>query len=329
MPLSRWAHTLAPMTQMTPPGWYPDPGQAAGGPPTERWWDGNVWTDQVRAAQGTHAHPTQPAFPAYPGQAPAPRRRLRVAIAAGVVLAVLAGIGGGVYALTADDDGGEGGSAAKEPSSGAPQEPGAPREPGTPETPRSPGGPDTPRSPGEASGFASDPVNGIKIPVPHGWLGGPTQVGAGVQTEPIPCPGNPEDRCTRGSAFSQSAKKLGIDAKTPEAAAKADIAKNAKEGYGGKTYGKITSHKVLASEPITVAGQKGYHVRWKAVTEKSDDGYVESLAFFSPAEKSKIIIVRMGIDDHPKAPSPSTMDRIAKGITAGPVGEGDGAGQDV
>ncbi|WP_141753871.1 DUF2510 domain-containing protein, partial [Streptomyces luteocolor] len=46
------------MTQMIPPGWYPDPGQTAGGPPTERWWDGNVWTDQVRAAGATAAYPT-------------------------------------------------------------------------------------------------------------------------------------------------------------------------------------------------------------------------------------------------------------------------------
>ncbi|MFF8641435.1 DUF2510 domain-containing protein [Streptomyces sp. NPDC015345] len=315
------------MTQMTPPGWYPDPGQAAGGPPTERWWDGNVWTDQVRAAAGTHAYPTQPAFPAHPGQPPAPRRGLRVAIATGVVLAVLAGIGGGVYALTADDDsGGESGSAAKEPSSGAPREPGDSQAPRSPD---GPGGPDTPRTPGQEPGFVSDPVNGIQIPVPDGWTGGRTRAGAGVQTQPIPCPGNPDERCTRGSAYSQSAEELGIDAKTPEAAAKADIKKNAKEGYGGKTYGKITSHKVLASRSITVAGQKGYYVRWKAVTEKSDDGYVESLAFPSPAKKSKIVIVRMGIDDNPRAPSPSYMDQIAKGIKAGPAGEGGGAGQDV
>ncbi|MGV9883898.1 DUF2510 domain-containing protein [Streptomyces sp. NPDC003006] len=317
------------MTQMTPPGWYPDPGQTAGGPPTERWWDGNMWTDQVRATAGTHAYPTQPAFPAHPGQAPAPRRRLRVAIAVGVVLVVLAGIGGGVYALTADDDKDDGDSTAKEPSSGAPRDPGAPDAPRSPDGSETPNAPDAPKAPGQEPGFASDTVSGIKIPVPDGWAGGPTQVGAGVQTDPIPCPGNPEERCTRGSAYSQPAEKLDIDAKTPEAAAKEDIKKNAKEGYGGKTYGRITSHKVLASKSITVAGQKGYYVRWKAVTEKSDDGYVESLAFPSPADKSKLVIVRMGIDDNAKAPSPSYMDQIAKGIKAGPTGGGGGTGQDV
>ncbi|MGW2913549.1 DUF2510 domain-containing protein, partial [Streptomyces asoensis] len=40
------------MTQVTPPGWYPDPGQTSDGPATERWWDGKAWTDQTRAAVG-------------------------------------------------------------------------------------------------------------------------------------------------------------------------------------------------------------------------------------------------------------------------------------
>ncbi|WP_369217565.1 DUF2510 domain-containing protein [Streptomyces flavofungini] len=318
------------MTQMTPPGWYPDPGQAAGASPTERWWDGNAWTDQVRAAGGAQPQATQPAFPAYPAypaKTPARQRRgLRVAIAAGAVLVVLAGIGGGVYALTSDDDGDGGGTAVDEPSAGAPREP---RDSEAPEAPRSPED-EAPQGPGQESGFATDPVNGIKIPIPDGWKGGTTQAGAGVQTDPIPCPGNTDEQCTRGSAFSQSAEELKLDGKSPEEAAKADIKRNAKQGYGGKTYGKITSHKVLASEPITVAGQKGYHVRWKAVTEKSDDGYVESLAFPSPADKDKLVIVRMGIDVNDKAPSQSSMDTIAKGIKAGPVGGGGGgAGQDV
>ncbi|MYR59878.1 DUF2510 domain-containing protein, partial [Streptomyces sp. SID625] len=50
------------MTQVTPPGWYPDPGQTNDGPATERWWDGKAWTDRVRpagpaAAWGPPAHP--------------------------------------------------------------------------------------------------------------------------------------------------------------------------------------------------------------------------------------------------------------------------------
>ncbi|MER6130053.1 DUF2510 domain-containing protein, partial [Streptomyces sp. NPDC001795] len=38
------------MTQVTPPGWYPDPGQTSDGPATERWWDGKAWTDRTRPA---------------------------------------------------------------------------------------------------------------------------------------------------------------------------------------------------------------------------------------------------------------------------------------
>ncbi|WPR54060.1 DUF2510 domain-containing protein [Streptomyces sp. S399] len=46
------AHTVAPMTQVTPPGWYPDPGHAGDGPRHERWWDGGRWTDSLRPAGG-------------------------------------------------------------------------------------------------------------------------------------------------------------------------------------------------------------------------------------------------------------------------------------
>ncbi|MGW1135739.1 DUF2510 domain-containing protein, partial [Streptomyces griseoluteus] len=38
------------MTQVTPPGWYPDPGQTHDAPPTERWWDGQAWTAEVGPA---------------------------------------------------------------------------------------------------------------------------------------------------------------------------------------------------------------------------------------------------------------------------------------
>ena len=129
------------MTQVTPPGWYPDPGQSADGPRTERWWDGNVWTDQVRAvgaaagfggappaappAYAPGAYPNYPAYPAYPGQN-GPRRGVRTAIAIGMAVVVLAGIGGGVYFLTSDDGDGDSDSAAKSPSSSAPSEPGSP-----------------------------------------------------------------------------------------------------------------------------------------------------------------------------------------------------------
>ncbi|MGW7082629.1 DUF2510 domain-containing protein [Streptomyces sp. NPDC054871] len=335
------------MTQVTPPGWYPDPGQTTDGPRTERWWDGNVWTDQVRAvgsAAGwggsapaappayppnspTDAQGSHPAYPAYPGQPTAPRRGLRTGIAVGVALVVLAGIGGGVYFLTADDDNGDSESAATPPSSSAPSKPGAPQDPQDPEQSQPPGG--SPSAPPSEEGYATDPLSGISIPVPDGWTGATGQGGgASVTTGPYPCPRDTAKTCSRGGAYAGLAEGFKIDAKTAEAAAKADISVNAKESYGGKTYGKITSHKELESKAVTVAGQKGYLVRWKAVTEKSDDGYVQSLAFPSPTLKSKLVIVRFGIDVNDKSPKLSVMDEITKGIKAA-AGGGAGNGQEV
>lgn len=334
------------MTQVTPPGWYPDPGQTTDGPRTERWWDGSVWTDQVRAVGSAAgwggaaptappAHPPAappgapggyPAYPSYPGQPTASRRGLRTGIAVGLALVVLAGIGGGVYFLTADDDG-DSDSAAKPPSSSAPSKPGAPQDPQGPEQSRPPGG--GPSAPQSEEGYATDPLSGVSLPVPEGWTGATGQGGgASVTTDPYPCPGETSKTCSRGGAYAGLAEVFKIDAKTAEAAAKADISVNAKESYGGKTYGKITSHKELESKAVTVAGQKGYLVRWKAVTEKSDDGYVQSLAFPSPTLKSKLVIVRFGIDVNDKSPKLSVMDEITKGIKAA-SGGGGGNGKEV
>ena len=345
------------MTQVTPPGWYPDPGQTTDGPRTERWWDGNVWTDQVRAvgsAAGwgpaapaappayppsapTGAPPGAPgayqAYPSYPGQPTAPKRGLRIGIAVGVALVVLAGIGGGVYFLTSDD-GGDGDSAAKTPSSSAPSKPGAPQDPQDPQNPQDPGQSQPPGGPSDAppseEGFASDRLTGLSLPVPDGWTGtSGEEGGASVTTGPYPCPRETDKTCTRGGAYLGLAEGFKIDAKTAEAAAKADISANAKQSFGGKTYGKITSHKELESKAVTVAGQKGYLVRWKAVTEKSDDGYVQSLAFPSPHQKSEIVIVRFGIDVNDKSPKLTVMDEITKGIKVSSGGGGGGSGKDV
>ncbi|MFC8124299.1 DUF2510 domain-containing protein [Streptomyces sp. NPDC057302] len=342
------------MTQVTPPGWYPDPGQTTDGPRTERWWDGNVWTDQVRAVGSATAgwggsapaappaHPpttpagaptgaapgAYPAYPSYPGAPTAPRRGLRIGIAVGVALVVLAGIGGGVYFLTADD-GGDGDSASKTPSSSAPSKPGAPQDPQDPQDPEQSQPPGGSAAPPSEDGYATDILSGISLPVPDGWTGASGQEGgASVTTGSYPCPRETEKTCTRGGAYSGPAKGFKVDAKTAEAAAKADISINAKESYGGKTYGKITSHKELESKAVTVAGQKGYLVRWKAVTEKSDDGYVQSLAFPSPTVKSELVIVRFGIDVNDKSPKVSVMDEITKGIKAA-AGGGGGNGKEV
>ncbi|MFF9221833.1 DUF2510 domain-containing protein [Streptomyces viridosporus] len=321
------------MTQVTPPGWYPDPGQQNDGPPTERWWDGRAWTDQVRpagAAAGwgppasggaagpahpappahpTHpAYPTYPAYPAHPGQAPSGRGRgVRIGIAVAAAVAVLASIGVGVYALA--DGGGGGGSAAAQESDGRDGE--------------SPG-PDGSEPPRIESGSVTDGLSGISLPVPDGWYGQELPVGAQVMSkDAYDCPGNTSKSCTKGGAYSAPAPALGTRGSTAEEVAKADISANAEESYGGDAYGRITSHEVLASRAVTVAGQKGYLVRWKAVTSKGSDGYVQSLAFPSPAQPRQIVVVRFGVDTDQ---TQSVLDEITEGIEAS---SGGGNGRDV
>ncbi|MEW2165550.1 DUF2510 domain-containing protein [Streptomyces sp. NPDC007084] len=345
------------MTQVTPPGWYPDPGQTNDAPATERWWDGKAWTDQVRpvGSAGAWGPPAQPpGFGPYPPTASAPRRRgVRTAIAVVAALAVLGAIGGGVYALTKDDGGG--GSASRVPGgpggpdgqggpgdgpngdgksggsgdSGGPG--GAPGDSGGSDGSGGSGGfGDESPAPGESgqprieAGYATDVYNGISIPVPDGWSGRDGTGTASVSTkDTYPCPGDTSQKCQRGGAYSAPAKLQGLKAKTPEAAAKEDISKNAAESYG-KGYGSITSHKELASRAVTVAGRKGYLVRWKVVTSKGDDGYVESLVFPSPAEPASLVVVRFGVDVSSKAPEQSMIDTITKGIKVAAGTGGDG-----
>lgn len=344
------------MTQLTPPGWYPDPGQTSDGPATERWWDGKAWTDQTRPAGSAagwgppsgpaptqHAQPTQAAFPAYPGypghpgypgypvQPPGGRRRgLRTGIAVTAAAAVLACIGVGVLALTEDDgggasradsqqrgpdgqDGGRGGPFGDEGSGGSGGSEGESREPGQPRAPEVEGG-----------GTLSDPVNGISMTVPEGWSGQAFAAGAQMTSDDsYKCPGDTSKSCTKGGAYSAPAEALGTKGSTPEQVAKADIAANAEESYGGDSYGKITSHQVLASKAVTVAGQKGYLVRWKAITSKGADGLVESLVFPSPGDSGQLVVVRFGLDaDQPV----SLIDDITEGIE---VSSGGGDGQSV
>lgn len=379
---------------MTPPGWYPDPGQTSDGPATERWWDGKAWTEQTRpagsgadwgpppqppvgphpAADGTYpgagptypgaggvypaypaAHPAYPGHPGHPAAPPGDRHGLRIGIAVGIAAAVLIAIGVGTYALTTG--GGDNGGQASQQGSGGPggfgqggpegqngqdggqgfpfggsgggsgsggsgsggsggsggADGGASPSPNQSEAPKVRGG-----------GRVPDSVNAISLPVPDGWTGQAGQVGAQITSDDsYKCPGDASDTCTTGGAYSAPAVVLGTSGSTAEAVAKADIAASAKESYGGKTYGSITSHQVLASKAVTVAGQKGYMVRWKVVTSKGADGYVESLAFPSPANARQIVVVRFGVDVGQKE---SVIDTITQGIK---VSSGGGSGQTV
>ncbi|MER7925339.1 MULTISPECIES: DUF2510 domain-containing protein [unclassified Streptomyces] len=336
------------MTQVTPPGWYPDPGQTNDGPAAERWWDGKAWTDRTRPAgsAGEWGPPTEPpyggAYPAYPAvPPPAPRRTLRTGIAVAVAVAVLAAIGVGAYALSdngsgngtranpqqaPNGQGGTGGQGGPEGQGGSGGT-GGPNDPfgGSGGTGGSGGATPAPSQSAQpkvpAGGNVTDSLDGISLPVPSDWYGQVIQIGAQVTSNTsYKCPGNTSQTCTNGGAYSAPAVVLGTKGSTAEAVAKADIAANAKESYGGTTYGSITSHEVLASKAVTVAGQKGYLVRWKAVTSKGADGYVESLAFPSPASTGQIVVVRFGVDVGQKQ---SVIDEITSGIKVS-SGTGDG-----
>jgi hypothetical protein len=312
---------------------------------------------------GQAVHPGQPAYQGYPGHPPypgypggpaaAPRRGLRTGIAVAVAAAVLASIGVGVYALAGDGgsgnhagsqqgsggQGGRGGSGGRGGPFGGPGggESGGSGGFGDPGGSGGSGGfggsggPDGQSpSPGQSaapkirSGAVADPLSGISLPIPAGWYGQQLAVGAQVTSDDsYKCPGDTSKSCTSGGAYSAPALALGTRGSTAEQVAKADIAANAQQSYGGSTYGGITSHQVLASKAVTVAGQKGYLVRWKAVTSKGADGYVESLAFPSPADSRQLVVVRFGVDVGQKE---SVIDTITQGIK---VSTGGGDGQNI
>lgn len=325
------------MTQTTPPGWYPDPGHDGTGPLQERWWDGAAWTDTVRPDSATAwSAPSElgtPGVPPYPAAPPpgAGGRGRRIALAATAAVVVLAVVGG-FFLL--GDDGDDSADKANTTPSGAPSAPGrdqpAPDGSQPPDGGEGEGGGPQQEIPTE-EGYATDLASGISIPVPDGWSGQSGPVGAGVSTGEHPCPGDPDESCVRGGVNSVPAIALENKATTAKAAAEADIKKNAEESYGGQSYGKISSHEELKSEAVTVAGKKGYLVRWKVVTGKGDDGYVQSLAFPSPAPGAQdmLIIVRSGFDINDKAPKLPVMDEITGGIKVAKGGGGGGTGEKV
>jgi hypothetical protein len=174
-------------------------------------------------------------------------------------------------------------------------------------------------------GFAVDVLDGISLPVPSGWEGQTDQYGLGsLLVGSYACPGNSSQTCYRGGVTSEPTEAESLKSTTAEAAAKEDISKNANASYGEDSYGGITSHKLLKSEKVTVAGQQGYLVRWQVVTKLGDDGYVQSLVFPSPASSSRLVLVRFGFDINAKAPKLSVMDEITKGIKVSGTTSGTG-----
>ncbi|MFI2032254.1 DUF2510 domain-containing protein [Streptomyces buecherae] len=349
----------------TPPGWYPDPDHQGHGPAPERWWDGAGWTEGRRTAPSVHdaqtmlsapsayasAPPSPGTAPYGPPQGPAPYgpppgqppgypggpppvgppagRGRRGAVIAGVAAVVVAAVVAGVIVLQGGDDGGDkGDEAGPSPSLGAP----APSE-GTGGS-GDDGASGSPKAPGGDSRVAVDPANGIAVPILDQWTASPPHAdGLGITTSPYPCPGDGASRCVRGGVFTFGAAGKGYRSQTPEGIAREDIARNAEESYGagqnnGKpaAYGGLDGHQELKAEEVTVAGQRGYLVRWKADTKKGDDGYVQTVVFpepGQPAAEADLVVVRLGFDVSSAAPPLSSMDEIIRGIEPA-TGDGEG-----
>jgi hypothetical protein len=320
-----------------PPGPYGQPGPYGG--PAAYGQPGPHGQPNPYAQPAAYGQPGQPASPAYPGYPPyagqpapaprGPRRGLRTGVAVAAAAAVLASIGAGVYVLSQDDggssnragshrsSGGSGGFGDREGSGGQDGPFGGPDRDGD----GGAGGSTEP--PKIRSGSVSDPLSGISLPIPKGWYGQQIPLsGASVSSdESYACPGDASLNCVKGGASSAPAVLLETPGDTPEEVAKADIEANAEQSYG-KAYGGIASHQVLASEPVTVAGEQGYMVRWKANTRKGSDGYVESLAFRAPGT-GRMVVVRFGVDVDQGT---SVIDEITAGIKKA---SGAGSGESV
>jgi hypothetical protein len=317
------------MSMTTPPGWYPDP-QA---PHTERWWDGTAWTAHSRAAQatgGVPGHPPQgqggtfgppqphtvPMRPAGTGPGGSGgNKRLMALAAAGVVL--VAAVATGAVLL----GGGDSGSAPRSAPSSSPTPDPATADPKNSAT-ASP-------TAAEDATVLEDQLNGITLAIPDGWVRATSSLeeGATIYTdETYDCPGGGSSLCRHGRVSSVAASS---DAATAEALAKEDISRYAEKVYGEDTlgnrpHGGIESHKVLKSQNFAVAGKAGYLVRWQVVTGAGPGGYVQTIAFPSPAGTGALMVVRFAFDAAPSAPGLEVMDEVAASIR--PVGDTTGGG---
>jgi hypothetical protein len=300
------------MSSTPPPGWYRDPSY----PLTERWWDGTGWTDHRRQPE---AHGPPP-LPPQPVDGDGSRRAKAVALGtAGAVL--VAAIVTGAVVLGHD---GRGAAQAGPPPTAATY------------APTSAAG--SPAGSASATGDADvvvDDLNGITFPVLKGWAR-PENVAEDdvVLTTPgtYDCPGDP-GLCRHGRVLSRTAS-VGPGS-TARSLAEGDIAEAADAEYdrdavGSRPFGGITSHRLVKSGQIAVAGRAGYFVRWRVSTAKGPGGYVQSLAFPSSVGSGAPVIVRFAFDAGTDGPPLADMDRITRGIR--PVGDaatGGGVGSSI
>ncbi|WP_031507610.1 DUF2510 domain-containing protein [Streptomyces megasporus] len=287
------------MSTTTPPGWYPDPGHTDPGSAPDRWWDGSAWTEHTRLPPAVH-DPT--ATLPDPGGRPSHGPLVAAVIAAAVVVTAL--IAGGLLLLGGADGPGD--------------------RPGTPDTasgtsdapdgPSDDGEPDGRRPESDTPGTAVDRVNGVGVPLLPGWRETETDRGLWLSTGSYSCPGDTALTCVRGGVSLRPATDLA--GTTPREMAEEDIVRNAEESYDDKAYGGIESHEVVASGEVTVAGRRGYRVRWRIANELEPDAYVESVVFPAPDGDGPMLLLRLGFDVHAEAPDQGDMDRIVAGVRA-------------
>ncbi|MCI3221005.1 DUF2510 domain-containing protein [Streptomyces sp. NP-1717] len=291
------------MSMTTPPGWYADPGV----PGSERWWDGNGWTAHTRPLGG--AVPYQQGGQQDSRQPRSARRGRGVVlggVAAGLVLVATV-----VAGITLFGDDGTKTVPRSAPTTGEPA-------PGPTD-----GGDGTPTAePSADPTVLVDQLNGITLPIPDDWEKSDSSVDRAVTMTTVAdreCPGETNRYCRYGRVMSSTATQT--DAAGPEALAKEDIedASDAlydEDSIGNSFYGGVTSHTVVRSGEVTVAGRTGYLVRWKVETGSGPGGYVQSLAFPSTIGAESLIVVRFAFDAGPKGPPLAGMDTITKGIRA-------------
>lgn len=304
------------MSMTPPPGWYRDPAY----PLVERWWDGTGWTDHRRQAE-TVQQPLA-ARPETPPPGGTGRRARAVALTtAGVVL--VSAIVTGAVLLRLDDSDGDA-TAQTTPAVASPADTGTP-------TP-------TASAPSPSAGDPSvvvDQLNGITLPLPDGWTR-PKYVTDHdvVMTTPgtYDCPGDP-GLCRHGQVSSRTATATAVT--SPKALAEGDIRDAADTVYdrdplGSRPFRGVTSHKLVKTGSVAVAGRAGYLVRWKVTTRVGPGAYVESLAFPSSVGTEALVVVRFAFDAGADGPPLSDMDRITRGIrSVGATGSDGGVGSSI
>ncbi|MET9775065.1 DUF2510 domain-containing protein [Streptomyces sp. NPDC006367] len=307
-----------------PPGWYRDPSA----PHQERWWDGTAWTGHRRAPEGFGAPvPQSPQFPQPPaaggGTGHGGGRAKAVALTAAAAVLVAA-VTTGVVLLGGDDG--------TDPDARTP-----PTATASPTPPAPTSGSPTPTAPAtDGPAVAVDQLNGVTFPLPDGW----------VLPEHVPeddvvmttdgtykCPAD-GGVCRHGLVISRTVTANAES--SPEVLAKQDIADAAADAYdenaiGGRPFGGIRSHQVVASGPVAVAGRAGHYVRWRVTTAQGPGGHVQSMVFPSTVGTEAPILVRYVFDAGEDGPPLADMDRITEGIrpvgdaaTGGGVGSGIG-----